>query len=335
MSLVNSVTLTAEQLLKLQQVINAIPDILAKTKSKWYDEIFGFRIAADSEEHVDPTMRNEILLKFLVANDYNVETTKSKLVATLDWRAEFKPLSAAYVEKYDAGLEKLGVITKYAEAPDNFHVATWNLYANLKNPKKLFAKFGVGIEQDEKAQLPGTMFLRWRIGLMERLLCLLDFADKHNNKAAQVHDYNNVLMFRMDPGMKQATNEIITVFQENYPELLSKKFFVNVPLLMGWVFTFFKATGVISAATVARFEMMNHGDLTLTFNKENLPYDYNGLVKNEKVPDIFALAVKDQDVPVPAYAKIILEKLKAQEKAEHADVGERPTPATQDPSEVD
>ena len=81
---------------------------------------------------------------------------------------------------------------------------------------------------------------------MEKSLQLIDFTSTTDNRIAQVHDYNNVSMFKIDPGMK-ATKEIITIFGANYPELLSTKFFINVPLIMGWVFIF-KTIRVITEA---------------------------------------------------------------------------------------
>ena len=60
---------------------------------------------------------------------------------------------------------------------------------------------------------------------MEKSLQLIDFTSTTDNRIAQVHDYNNVSMFKIDPGMKKATKEIITIFGANYPELLSTKFF--------------------------------------------------------------------------------------------------------------
>ncbi|OBA19847.1 CRAL/TRIO domain-containing protein [Metschnikowia bicuspidata var. bicuspidata NRRL YB-4993] len=317
MSLVSSQELTLEQTLKLQELVEAVPQILAETDHPEYDEIYGYRIGIDGADHVDTAIRNEILLKFLIATDYDVAAAQQKVVNTLNWRREFQVLSAAYYEKFDAGLEKMGVITEYPGNADNFRVVTWNLYANLKNPKKLFAKYGVGVTDDgsaaaenDKNSVPGTMFLRWRVGLMERSLSLLDFTNKDNNKAAQVHDYYNVSMFRMDPGMKAATKEIIQVFGDNYPEVLSKKYFINVPLLMGWIFTFFKATGLMSAATIKKFEMQNHGDLSTSFGKDNLPKEYNGGHENKAVPDIFALATVDSKIVVPEYGAILLQKLK-------------------------
>lgn len=323
MALVLSQTLTEDEEAKLQKLIDSIPEILKSTDNPEYDEIYGYRIAPDSAEHVEPIIRNEILLKFLISDEYNVETTGEKIKNTLNWRNKFRPLSAAYAEKYDADLEKLGVITDYKGNKDNFLVVTWNLYANLKNPKKLFAQFGVGVDSKETSELPGTMFLRWRIGIMERSLALLDFTDPDNLKVAQVHDYNNVSMFRMDPGMKAATKEIISIFGDNYPELLSKKYFINVPILMGWVFAFFKATGLMSAATLKKFEMLNHGDLSLALGANNLPKDYNGGVENAEVANIFVLAVTD--IKVPAYGEVLEAKLKVEKPVATETVAETAT----------
>lgn len=310
-------TLTPDQAEKLQLLIDSIPKILAATDNPDYDEIYGYRIAPTGEDHVNEPIRNEILLKFLIATEYDVAAAIEKVAKSLKWRKQFQVLNAAYFETYDPDLEKLGVITNYTGNTDNFRVVTWNLYANLKNPKKLFAKFGVGVEAgDNKQDLPGTEFLRWRIGLMERSLLLLDFTDENNLKIAQVHDYNNVSMFRIDPGMKAATKEIITVFSDNYPELLSKKYFINVPLLMGWVFAFFKATGLMSAATLKKFEMLNHGNLSEAFDEANLPKEYNGGKANEKVPLIFSSSVPLDLIEIPEYAQIIIKKFYGEKKKE-------------------
>lgn len=331
MSLIKTQELTSDQELKLQAIIDAIPEILQKTENPEYDEIYGYKIGPSDDTQVQTEVRNEILYKFLVASEHDVEKAKEKLVATLNWRREFQVLSAGYSEKHDEDLEKLGLITEYPENTDNFRVVTWNVYANLKNPKKLFSKFGVGVskEIDDETEsqadatasdtvtsgLPGTMFLRWRVGLMERALSRLNFTDANNNKAAQVHDYNNVSMFRMDPGMKAATKEIISVFSDNYPELLLKKYFVNVSLIMGWMFTFFKATGLMSAATTKKFEMRNHGELQDAFGKDNLPKEYNGGAENSKVPDLYALALTDGDIAIPLYGEEILKKFKFSQSA--------------------
>ena len=62
-----------------------------------------------------------------------------------------------------------------------------------------------------------------------------------------VHDYASVSFLRMDPAIKKASKEVIDKFNAYYPELVSRKFFVNVPALMGWVWPLMKL--IVPAAT--------------------------------------------------------------------------------------
>jgi hypothetical protein len=73
----------------------------------------------------------------------------------------------------------------------------------------------------------------------------------------QVHDYLNVSFLRMDPVVKAASKETIEVFSLAYPELLKEKFFVNVPILMGWVFAAMKL--FLSPETVKKFHPLSYG----------------------------------------------------------------------------
>lgn len=332
MSLVSSVELTTEQVPKLQELIDAVPALLAKLDLPDYDEIFGYRIAPDDVQYVDVAVRNEILLKFLVASEYDVELAKQKLVETMNWRGKFNVLSAAYLEHFDAALDKMGIVTEFPENKDNFRVVTWNFYNNVKLTKSYFVGFAAdskGTEQEPASKTPGSQFLRWRIGLMERSLALLKFTDSDNTKMAQVHDYKGVSIFRIDSDMKAATKEIIKLFSDHYPELLSKKFFINVPLIMGWVFGFFRAMGIISAATLKRFEVFNHGDLSDLFGADNLPEAYNGGIANRKVSDIRSIALLGEQIEVPVYAQELLKKRGTELKPAEAKESARATGAAQ------
>lgn len=300
---IKTTKLTADQIDKLSKIIDAIPDILSKTDNPEYDEIYGYRINVESKDHVVPSTRNEILLKFLIANNYDVDVTKEKLIKTLNWRNSFQPLSAAFEEEFDSIFEALGAITESSNGKPNLKVVTWNLYGDLKDPKKLFEKY----DSEDKTSKEGTPFLRWRVGLMERALTLVDFNDPSNHKIAQVHDYNNASMFRMDPGMKATTKQIISLFAESYPELLSSKFFINVPSLMSWAYAFLKL--FINAETYKKFHFMNNGDLSEWFGKSDLPSEYNGNVKNDKVSLLQALNESCKPkIKIPEYGKVLLER---------------------------
>jgi hypothetical protein len=98
----------------------------------------------------------------------------------------------------------------------------------------------------------------------------------------QVHDYLHVSFLRMDPSVKAASKETISTFTMAYPELLKEKFFVNVPLVMGWVFAGMKL--FLSAETIKKFHPLSYGSnlaAELPFGKE-LPITYGGKGKDVK-----------------------------------------------------
>ena len=94
----------------------------------------------------------------------------------------------------------------------------------------------------------------------------------------QVHDYLNVKFLRMDPSVRTATKKVIDVFATAYPELLREKFFVNVPAIMGWMFTAMKL--FLSRNTTRKFHPITNGvNLAREFSPsiaEQIPKVYGG-----------------------------------------------------------
>ncbi len=76
-------------------------------------------------------------------------------------------------------------------------------------------------------------------------------------RMVQVHDYLNVSFLRMDPTIRAASKETIQTLSMAYPELLKEKFFVNVPLVMSWVFAAMKV--FLSADTIKKFHPLSYG----------------------------------------------------------------------------
>lgn len=98
----------------------------------------------------------------------------------------------------------------------------------------------------------------------------------------QVHDYLNVSFLRMDPSIRAASKETIQTFSMAYPELLREKFFVNVPLVMGWVFAAMKL--FLSPATIKKFHPLSYSSSLageLPGWGDQLPATYGG--KGEEV----------------------------------------------------
>ena len=75
-------------------------------------------------------------------------------------------------------------------------------------------------------------------------------------------------MSSRDANSKAAASEASNIFSSHYPELLYKKFFVNVPTLLNWIFWAFKA--MIPSATFAKMSVV--GSSTSSLRKALLPY---------------------------------------------------------------
>ncbi|KAK9466023.1 CRAL-TRIO domain-containing protein [Lipomyces arxii] len=214
-----------------------------------------------------------LLIKYLVANKYAVPETRQQLLDTLKWRKSFKPLSAAFEETHDPKFEGLGFITE-DKSKDNGEIITWNLYGQAAaKPDIVFGDL--------------DKFLRWRVGVMERGLQLLDFASSRT-QISQVHDYANVSFLRMDPNARKASRAAVEIFQKFYPELLGKKYFVNVPLIMGWMFTAMKL--FVSRETMQKFVVLSYATYLAEYTGSNVPEVYGG--KDFKMPELVEAEVK-------------------------------------------
>lgn len=122
----------------------------------------------------------------------------------------------------------------------------------------------------------------------------------------QVHDYQSVSFFRMDPAVKAASKETIETFSMAYPELLAHKYFVNVPAIMGWMFGVMKL--FLAPATLRKFHPMTSGTTLATELKgitASLPKEYGGQGPSVKEGETVKLAelapkVEDKEDAAPA-----------------------------------
>ncbi|CDO96165.1 unnamed protein product [Kluyveromyces dobzhanskii CBS 2104] len=223
-----------------------------------YDELYGHKLTPDAQFYNEGVVDN-LIYKFCKANQFELEGSKSQLVKTLKWRKEFRPLHAAFSETHDSMLNDVCAITVDEKNDANQKVISWNLYGLLVKHKEVF-------EDTDK-------FLRFRIGLMERGLQLLDFESEDNHLMTQVHDYDNVSMWKLDPGIKKCSKAIIEVFQDFYPETLFSKFFVNVPYIMSWLYEIVKR--FVSEDTRKKFIVLSDGKQMKEYLKFP-PKEYGG-----------------------------------------------------------
>jgi len=148
----------------------------------------------------------------------------------------------------------------------------YNTYGNI-NMKEAFEDQG-GIDK----------FVRWRVKLMEQAIQLLDMDNIEN--MIIVHDYEGVSFMKMDKNMKLASKTLIKLFQDNYPETLAVKIFVNVPWFFDSIYSV--VTAFTTDTTKKKFVVCSKDSIRermLTFiDVESLPQEYGGFSKTQNSP---------------------------------------------------
>lgn len=235
-------------------------------------EIWGIEFPTNTGDWT--AVHRGILAKFVTAKPTVTEAAE-QLTNTLKWRKQFRPLDAAYNETHSHLYEPLGVITP---ATSDRPAVTWNLYGAVDDPSTVFADLDA--------------FMRWRVGLMERGIAQLDFSRPERSTMDQVHDYMNVSFLRMNPAARKGSQAVVQVFQDYYPELLRAKYFVNIPLLMMWVFKFVRMR--MDAKTADKFHVVHNGPDLASQLGQWVPKDYGGSGKSLQEQSISKEEIKSQ-----------------------------------------
>lgn len=246
-----------------------LTDLWATAQAHAHPEIWGVTLA-DPETHVPSQI---ILQKYLNANDGDLAKAKDQLTKTLDWRAKTKPLELLQKKHSKEKFSGLGYVTTYTADADAKakEVFTWNIYGSVKSLEDTFGK----LEE----------FIDWRVALMEFAVNELSIstateritAERDPYKIYQVHDYKSISFLRQAPAVKAASKETITILAANYPELLKEKFFINVPVVMGFMYAVMKL--FVAPKTLKKFHPMSNG---AALAKEFAASEFPGL--GEKLP---------------------------------------------------
>ncbi|CCF58788.1 hypothetical protein KAFR_0F01910 [Kazachstania africana CBS 2517] len=246
-----------------KKVVAELPGIISK-KCDGYDELYGYKLVPDEpnseRKFYDKEIAECLIYKFCKGYQFHYEIVVEHIVNVLNWRREFNPLSAAFKEVHNKELVEVGILASYPNHESNKKVVTWNIYGQLIKKKYLFKD--------------GEKFLRYRIGLMERGLRLLDFKDDTNNYMTQVHDYKGVSVLSMDSDMKKVVREIVLVFQSYYPELLYAKYFINVPSFLRWIYDVIKT--FVDENTKKKFVVLSDGRKMAHYLKDVPSTNYGG-----------------------------------------------------------
>lgn len=163
---------------------------------------------------------------------------------------------------------------------------------------------------------------------MKNATSVIDYdGEKDPYQMIQVHDYLNVKFFRMDPAVRTASKKVIDVFSTAYPELLREKFFVNVPAIMGWMFSAMKL--ILSRNTTRKFHPISNG--------ANLAREFTAAL-SEKIPKTYGgkgAELKDEGRTVPLVEdKDEKEETKPAAAATESTVSETPA-QTEEPNKTE
>ncbi|KAE8704543.1 Patellin-6 [Hibiscus syriacus] len=206
-----------------------------------------------------------VLLKFLRARDFRVSDSFNMLDKCLAWRKEFK---ADGVGEEDLGFKELEGVVAYMHGYDREgHPVCYNAYGVFRDKEMYERTFG----DEEKLY----KFLRWRIQVLERGISLLHFKPGGVNSIIQVTDLKDMPKREL----RVASNHLLSLFQDNYPEMVARKIFINVPWYFSVLYSMFSP--FLTQRTKSKFVISKEGYAAETLYKfirpEDVPVQYGGL----------------------------------------------------------
>ncbi|KAI5663175.1 hypothetical protein M9H77_22498 [Catharanthus roseus] len=206
-----------------------------------------------------------VLLKFLRARDFRVADSYQMLTKCLTWREDFE---ADKILDEDLGFKELEGIVAYMNGYDREgHPVCYNAYGIFKDKEMYERIFG----DDEKLK----KFLRWRVQVLERGIQLLHFKPGGVNSIIQVTDLKDMPKREL----RVASNHILSLFQDNYPEMVARKIFINVPWYFSVVYSMISP--FLTQRTKSKFVISKEGNVAETLYKfmrpEDIPVQYGGL----------------------------------------------------------
>lgn len=206
-----------------------------------------------------------VLLKFLRARDFRVADAYAMLAKCLAWRNDFK---ADAVLDEDLGFKELEGVVAYMQGYDREgHPVCYNAYGVFRDKEMYDRIFG----DEEKLK----KFLRWRVQVLERGINLLHFKPGGVNSLIQVTDLKDMPKREL----RVASNQILSLFQDNYPEMVARKIFINVPWYFSVLYSVFSP--FLTQRTKSKFVISKEGNVAETLYKfirpEDVPVQYGGL----------------------------------------------------------
>ncbi|KAL6508080.1 Patellin-6 [Orobanche gracilis] len=247
-----------------KKALQELKDRLTSAHSS--DSLWGIPLSENSADG----RADVLLLKFLRARDFRVPDALNMLTKCLAWRKEFG--ADLVLEEELEGFKELEGVVAYMHGYDREgHPVCYNAYGVFKGREIYERVFG----DDEKLK----RFLRWRVQVLERGIKLLHFKPGGVNSIIQVTDLKDMPKSEL----RVASNHILSLFQDNYPEMVARKIFINVPWYFSLLYSVFSP--FLTQRTKSKFVISKEGNAAETLYKfirpEDVPVQYGGLSRSD------------------------------------------------------
>lgn len=209
-----------------------------------------------------------VLLKFLRARDFKVSDAFTMLKNTVLWRKKF---GVDGILEEDLGHDWDGVAYMHGYDKEG-HPVCYNVYGVFQDNELYQKTFGDEAKREK--------FLRWRVQLLEKgIQEQLSFSPGGVSSMVQITDLKNSASTLGKKDLKQAANQILTLLQDNYPEFVAKKIFVNASW---WYLAYYTMVShFVSPRTSSKFVAARPTKVSETlfkyFSPEYVPVQYGGL----------------------------------------------------------
>ncbi|XP_068651374.1 patellin-4-like [Aristolochia californica] len=212
-----------------------------------------------------------VLVKFLRATEFNASEALDMLRKTLKWRRDFR-VEGILDEDLGGEFDSMSYINS---TDKEGRPICYNMFGLFKD-KGLFQKT-LGTEEKRDA------FVRWRVQCMEKGIRQLSFKKGGPASIIQIVDLNNSTAHGMKE-LRHATRKAVLLLQDNYPDVILRNIFINVPFryyIHRAMFSCF-----LSQSTKTRCIFVRSRKVTETLLKyvapENIPIQYGGLKRENE-----------------------------------------------------
>ena len=225
---------------KLADLRSRLPKLMAQAREASEDAKAAEKLTiwgVDLEKETDAS--NIVLLKFIRAEELDVDKAAERIVQTLIFRA-------------DCQIDGL----KDAELPKCYQGHDVISGFDVEGRPVMISRFG---KMDLEAVFGDVeAFVRYRAKLMEEAIAKLSFKKGEPEDLTQVHDYSGVPLIFQTSQVKGAVSAVTKVFSEHYPETKGVTIFVNFPTAFAKLFKAFSV--FIPERTLKKFQILGEQD---------------------------------------------------------------------------